>query len=201
MSGFMQSRQVRQKQLRRRSILAAFSGLAFVVSLGCDGPEIKKYSAPREKAELDFTRLDSYRLPDDWTRQANPVELSVATFHAGSGDKPVVVTISRFPGKAGGLAANITRWRGKVGLPAVDDDQMVKELQWLKVDGEKAPYVDLANPNKTDVDRILGVVAERGPVTWFFKMQGPPNQVAQQKAAFEAFIESVKFGGTGANDG
>jgi hypothetical protein len=197
----MQSSQLRHKQLLRCLIQAGFSVMAFVGLSGCDGPDIKKYTAPREKAAPDFTRLDSYRLPDGWTRQAKPVELSVATFQAGSGDKPIVVTINRFGGKGGGLAANVNRWRKQLELAPVDDDQLAKELLWLKVDGEKTPYVDLTNPTKADADRILGLVAERGPVTWFFKMKGPPSQVAQQKAAFEAFIESVKFGGTGASDG
>jgi hypothetical protein len=197
----MQSSSFRPKQLLRRFAQAAFCGVAFVGMLGCDGPEIKKYTAPREKAAPDFTRLDSYQLPPGWTRQAKPVELSVATFQAGSNDKVVTITVSRLPGKAGGLVANLTRWRGKLGLPPIDDDQLPKEMLWLTVDGEKTPYVDLANPAKADSYRILGVVAERGPVTWFFKMQGPPDLVGQQKAAFEAFIESVKFGGTGASDG
>ena len=100
------------------------------------------------------------------------------------------------------MSANIERWRGKVGLEAQkSDEEMRKSLLWLKVDGEKTPYVDLANPGKSDADRILGVVAERGPVTWFFKLQGPPDQVGQRKSEFEAFVESVKFGGTGASDG
>jgi hypothetical protein len=144
--------------------------------------------------------LDKYDLPEGWTRLAKPVEFSVTSFQAGS-DKSLMVTISRLPGKAGGLAANITRWRGKVGLPEITDEQMAKEMQWLTMDGEKTPYIDLANPKKENADRILGVVAERGPVTWFFKMQGPPEQVGLQKATFEKFIESIKFGGTGANDG
>jgi hypothetical protein len=197
----MKNRQLCRKQLLRRLMLAAFSGWVLLGLLGCDGPEIKKYTAPREKAAPDFTRLDSYTVPPGWTRRANPVELSVATFQVGGGDKTAVITLSRFPGKAGGLALNVERWRKKVGLPPIEEEQMNKEMLWLKLSGEKTPYVDLSNPSKADTDRILGVVAERGPVTWFFKMQGPPDLVGQQKAAFEAFIESVKFGGTGASDG
>jgi hypothetical protein len=184
---------------RVAGIALALSALVGLV--GCDRPEVKQYTAPRERTAVDYTRLESYRLPDDWTRLTKPVEFSVASFQVGGGEKPTVVTISRLPGKAGGLAENITRWRGKVGLGPLDEDQLAKEILWLKVDGEKSPYVDLANPKKADAGRILGVIAERGSVTWFFKMQGPPDQVGQQKAAFEAFVESVKFGETGGNDG
>jgi hypothetical protein len=44
------------------------------------------------------------------------------------------------------------------------------------------------------------VVAERGSVAWFFKMQGSYQLVGQEKAAFEAFVQSVKFGAPGANN-
>jgi hypothetical protein len=197
----MHNKQSRQHQSFRRLGLAMLCGLAVMGLLGCDGPEVKKYTVPREKASRDFTRLESYSLPPGWTRLAKPVEFSVASFQAGAADKPVVITVSRLAGNAGGLVANLNRWRGKAGLQTLDEDQMAKDLLWLKVDGEKTPYVDLVNPKQTDANRILGVVAERGPVTWFFKLQGPAPQVDQQKAAFEAFVESIKFGGTGANDG
>jgi hypothetical protein len=192
-----QSRQCHQFY---RLALKTLGVLALIGALGCDHPEIKKYQAPREKAGPDFTRLESYQLPDGWKRLHQPVELSVASFEAGKGDKTVIVTVSRFPGKAGGLAANVNRWRGKVGLSPIEEEQINKELQWLQVDGEKTPYLDLANANKSGSDRILGVIADRGSVTWFFKLQGPPEQVDDQKAAFESFIKSVKFGGTGAKD-
>jgi hypothetical protein len=197
----MQNSQVRPRRPFRRAFGISLAAFVLTGLVGCDRPEVKQYSAPRDRTAPDNTRLESYRLPDGWTRLTKSVELSVASFQVGNGDKPIIVTVSRFPGKAGGLDANITRWRGKVGLEPLDENQAAKDILWLKVDGEKTPYVDLANPKKADADRILGVVAERGPVTWFFKMQGAPDKVGQQKAAFEAFVESIKFGGTGANDG
>jgi hypothetical protein len=186
----------------RGSKLLAVVGLPLALALaGCEPPEVKKYNAPSDSPARDFTRLESYRLPDGWVRQEKAKDFSVATFQIGEGDKAVLATVSRLPGRSGGLEANIERWRGKVGLEPLKQDEMQKSLLWLTVDGEKTPYVDLANPAKSGTDRILGVVAERGPMTWFFKMQGPPEQVGQHKAAFEAFVESVKFGGTGASDG
>jgi hypothetical protein len=136
----------------------------------------------------------------------------LATFEIRKDDKTVLVTISRLPGDGGGMSMNIMRWRGQIGFPkATTDAEFDKDLKEIKeiekgivkltVDGEKASCVDLTNPNKKDAGRILGVVAERGPVTWFFKMHGPAELVEQQQKAFKEFVESVKFGGTGANDG
>ena len=113
--------------------------------------------------------------------------------------KIVLITVSRLPSKVDGLMANLERWCGKVGLPKAIDE---KNILHLMIDGKKTPYVDLKRPDgaKAEVDRLLGVVAERGPVTWFFKLQGPADQVGEQKTAFEAFVTSVKFGDTGAKD-
>jgi hypothetical protein len=188
---------------------------------GCEDPEIKKYSASRDEAVADFTRLADYKVPDGWMRvtkvketakDKDPTKLALATFEIHKADKTVQVTISRLPGSAGGLDFNISRWRGQVGFPKpADEKEFEKEMKdiqvikkgmvTLQVDGKKADYVDLSHPEKKDAGRILGVVINCGSVTWFFKMHGPTELVEQEKEAFKRFVESVKFGGTGANDG
>jgi hypothetical protein len=207
----------------RRVALIGLCGLAIVGLAGCEDPQIKKYSAAREKITPDFTRLGSYKVPEGWTRlnrpqapgkdpNKDPSLQPLATFEVRKGDKSVLVTVSRLPGGAGGLSMNIMRWRGQIGFPkATTDEEFDKELKEIRefeeglpklmVDGEKAAYVDLINPRKKDAGRILGVAVERGPVTWFFKMHGPGELVEQEQKAFKEFVESVKFGGTGANDG
>jgi hypothetical protein len=155
-------------------------------------------------------------VPEGWTRlprskvpNKDPTKEPLATFEIRSGEKVAQVTISRLPGNAGGLNFNIMRWRGQASFPKAANeaelrkelDQIDKDISIWTVDGIKMAYVDLLNPDKKDANRILGVVAERGSVTWFFKMQGPPDLVEQQKTAFKTFVESIRFGGTGANDG
>jgi hypothetical protein len=206
----------RKTQLVRRLALPGLCVLVVLGLVGCDEREIKKYSAAIDKTTTDYTRLGSYRVPDGWSRLAKPKQPSkdpsldpLATFEVRSGEKTASITITRFPGKAGGVNFNIVRWRGQVGFPKAKSDselekemrQVEKEMRELTVDGKSTPYVDISNPDKTDTGRILGVIAERGPVTWFFKMNGPPDLVGQQKAAFEAFVQSVRFGGTGGKDG
>jgi hypothetical protein len=189
----------------RRTAPLWLLGLALCGLAGCEEPQVAKYEAERDKQLPDTTRLSSYELPKGWTRLAKPAELSVATFQVEKNGKIVSITISRLPGRAGGRMANLARWRGMVGLPKAFDEEIDKEIQYLQVDGEKTPYVDYHKPKDADTkdvkyERILGVVAERGPVTWFFKMQGPIDLVGEQKAAFEAFVTSMKFGDTGAKD-
>jgi hypothetical protein len=205
-----------QRQSFHRVALVGMCGLLTLGLLGCEEAEVKKYNAPREKPIPDFTRLAGYKVPEGWTRLAqvrdpskDPSKEALVTFQVRKDDKTVQITVTRFPGTGGGVNFNIMRWRGQIGFPKAANKaemdkemrQIEKDIAMLMVDGEKTPYVDLTNPDKTDAGRILGVVAERGLVTWFFKMHGPSDLVGEQKAAFEAFMQSVKFGGTGANDG
>jgi len=42
-------------------------------------------------------------------------------------------------------------------------------------------------------DRLLGAIVPRGSRTWYFKLTGPPQLVADQEGAFRALIESLQF--------
>ena len=59
----------------------------------------------------------------------------------------------------------------------------------IDVAGQEAHYIDLPGPNQ----HILGVIAERGGRTWFYKVTGTDPLVAKQKGAFEAFVRSIRF--------
>jgi len=51
----------------------------------------------------------------------------------------------------------------------------------------------LTGPESAGGSRILAVMVSRGDISWFFKMRGPADLVGREKAAFEAFIGSVRF--------
>lgn len=140
-----------------------------------------------------------YQTPEGWTAAAKPGAMSVATLQVSAGGQTADVTVTPLSGDAGGLLNNVNRWRGQVGLNPVDEPQLAKEMQKLDVAGTTAPYFDLSGPRG---QRILIAVVPRGDTTWFIKMTGPTELVGKQKAAFEAFIRSLRFeAGPGANDG
>ena len=63
--------------------------------------------------------------------------------------------------------------------------------QPIQVAGQTGALVDLPGPSK----HMIGVIAERDGVTWFYKLVGPDPLVAEQKPAFEAFVRSIRFDG------
>jgi hypothetical protein len=155
---------------------------------------------PAAKAE---SRLPlAYQKPDGWKERPNTSGFALATFQAGEGNPPPLVTITALAGMAGGLTENVKRWRGQLQLPPVSDEEAQKDIRQFKLDGMPAHSVDLSGPASAGAQRqrLLGVVVSRGSQTWFFKMIGPAVLVEKQKAAFEGFVASVKFnGGSGAN--
>ncbi len=107
------------------------------------------------------------------------------------GGASALLTVSKFPPRAGSVAQNINRWRDQVGLEPLDEDAMLKAVKELRVGGSRAMRVDFTGPER----RVLGVVVPRDDFTWFIKMDGPSNLVGKQKAAFDDFVGSVKFDG------
>lgn len=131
-----------------------------------------------------------YQKPAGWEELTNPGPVVLKKFRAGSGDQAAEVSITPLGGTAGGLLANVNRWRAQIGLAPVAQAQVDRELQQIEVEDKASPYVDLVGPKL----RMVTVIISRGEVTWFVKMFGPKDAVAEQKPAFEAFVKSLRFG-------
>jgi len=146
-------------------------------------PDMGKLPPPRS-VPLTYTK------PEGWVESKR--EFSVASFRTAEGG--VEITSSPLAGAAGGLDANINRWRGQVGLPDATPDQLSRDIREINLAGTKASFIDLIGPESAPRrERIVGIVLPRGNMTWFFKMRGPADQVERQLTAFQAFVESVKF--------
>jgi hypothetical protein len=133
----------------------------------------------------------TYQVPAGWTDlPVLPGSIRVAALRVNDGDRTAEVTIIPLAGPAGGLAANVNRWRGEIGLANSADDRITREAKTIDVAGTQATYVDLVGPR----ERTLGVMVPRGEQTWFIKFRGPAELVGKQQSAFEAFVRSLRFG-------
>jgi hypothetical protein len=135
-----------------------------------------------------------YNVPDGWKEVPSQSAFRVASFEVVVDDQRADVSVSPLTGSAGGLAANVNRWRDQLGLPPVDAPALRDSLQQIDVAGAPAQLVHLVAPeSQPNRQAILGAVLQRGDQTWFFKMSGPADLVASQRAAFESFVRSVQF--------
>lgn len=142
-------------------------------------------SAPSASAD----GLPAWQVPTGW-KAAGPKPMRLASFDipdaAGTGD----VSISKLNGDGGGLLANVNRWRGQVGLPALEASALAANSKSVPTaGGEPATWVELVGTDKT----ILGAIVARGDVSWFFKLTAPSAVATRHREAFEQFVRSVRF--------
>jgi hypothetical protein len=101
------------------------------------------------------------------------------------------LAITAFPGDVGGELANLNRWRGQIQLPAVTLAELEATRQRLERNNLQMAVVDIVGTG-ANAQRILGASIPYGGATWFVKLTGPDALVAKEKAAFMAFLDTVK---------
>ena len=102
------------------------------------------------------------------------------------------LSITAFPGDVGGDLANINRWRGQIQLGPIGAGDLASAVQRIERNGLKIGVVDLGGAAGTGAQRIVGAMVPHEGSTWFFKLMGPDALVAKEKAAFMAFLDTVK---------
>jgi len=135
------------------------------------------------------TDLPKWSPPAHW-QSAGEKPMRLASFDIpGDGGAKGDLSISALGGAAGGLLANVNRWRGQVGLAPWSDEQLAKESEVLKFGADSGTLVDLKGADK----RILAVIMPRGERTWFYKLTAPDALVTREREAFVSFVKSVRY--------
>lgn len=137
--------------------------------------------------------MPKWEVPAHWQSQAATTMLLARFAIPGSDGRKAELTVSSFPGDVGGLAANVNRWRGQIGLPPVSGDELTKVTQPIDVHGMKSTLVDIANPNGKPSLRMMTAVVPREGKTWFFKLLGDAAVVEKERAAFMKFLQTIRF--------
>jgi len=135
----------------------------------------------------------TWTAPADWqAKSLGQMRLGSFDVH-GAGDAVADVSMIAFPGEAGGVPANINRWRGQLGLaPLAESDLAGATTSLDGAGGLHFTIVDLAGQSGGAPARMLGAIVSSGGQTYFFKMLGPDALVAGQKQAFLDFLKTVK---------
>lgn len=150
-------------------------------------------SAAAAQSPVASSGQPKWTVPDGW-KEAKGDGVSMAAFAVEEGKRSVRTTVSVLGGND--LLQNMNRWRGQLGLPPWTKEELSKSTKTLTVDGSDGSFVELVGKNsKTDEPQsTLGVIIPRGGSSWFFKLTGDVELAQREKANFEAFVQSVKFG-------
>ena len=146
------------------------------------------------EAADDSSAKPTWDVPAVWqeTPAGQPL---LARFEISGSEGKAEVTVSAFPGAAGGLLANMNRWRGQIGLKAVSQAEAEKLVTSLDVMGGKAMLMDMngQNPGTGQKVRLITAIVPREGQTWFYKLMGDPAVAEREKAAFVKFVQSVRY--------
>lgn len=150
----------------------------------------------QSKSQADSILPITWQAPSAWKAEP-PNQFATAAYSvAGAGR----VTISKLAGDGGGLAANINRWRGQVGLETLPDDQISGQPMPVP---ESDKYLLLFNLNpETPMGKgegIFAAVLTLKSETWFFKFTGKTNKLIENGDAFMAFLQSIRISGSKAS--
>jgi len=199
---------------------AVAASVLAVAALGCDRAEIHSYRVPKsaesasgadallaggagENPSLPQRRPSgavSWSVPASWKEVPTTQQFRLATFDAAG----VEVSLTAFPGSAGGVLANVNRWRGQIGLDPTDDAGLA---QLLTTSREGPTDVSLLSMEGKDGKVMLGAIIVPGDgQTWFLKAMFVKATTDAAKADalradFGAFARSFRLGGTPAGSG
>ena len=133
-------------------------------------------------------------VPSNWTETpAGPMVVKSFSISGDAGQK-ANVSISVFGGGAGGILANVNRWRGQINLPPIEEAALPAATETLDVAGVKATLVDFTGADKAgQPSRLLAAIVAHGGETWFYKLTGDGPLVGREKAGFVRFVQSVRY--------
>jgi hypothetical protein len=175
-----------------------FEGKASQTELPPSHPPIDSGSIASSRApaaQASSAGKPNWQVPSGW-QEVDAGQFLVAKFKlVGEGNAQAAVNVSMSAGDGGGLEANVNRWRGQLGLPAMASTELSSAVQTLDIPGGKAMLIEM---NGTDArtgqaSRLVGAMVPKGTQTWFYKLMGDQAVVDREKKTFTHFLETAKY--------
>lgn len=185
------------------------SFIALGLSLAaCSEPQISFYEVPREAPAQNDQMVQTatntgaaprpagaqleWDQPSTWSEKPGS-EMRLGSYAFTNPDGAEAdISVTSFPDAAGGLVANINRWRGQVGLPPVAEGDLDSAAERIEVAGLPAWLIDAEGTSNGAPARLIGAIVPVSGTSWFFKMIGPDEVVASQRETFRSWLGSVR---------
>ena len=138
-----------------------------------------------------------FNAPESWA-ESDGSSMRIASYEAPlEGFEPADFSITRFPGDAGGITANVNRWRQQIGLRPWSDSQVNSNKETIEVGGLDFVLFDLKPQTDADKERvkerILAAVVKHDGKSWFYKLRGDIFLVETQRNKFRQLVHSSRF--------
>jgi len=175
----------------------AFSEGEAVAGLPASHPPIDSASPAAAAAPVGASAAGkpTWVVPGTWKEVAGGQFLVAKFVISGAGAAQAAVNVSMSGGAGGGLAGNINRWRGQLGLNQLSEEEAAKLATPIDNAGSPIRLVDLSGTDARSGQkaRLVGAIVPQGDQTWFYKLMGDESVVAGQKEAFVSFVQTAKY--------
>ncbi len=160
------------------------SGATFAVSAqpAARPDELPAPPAPAGASALNWT------LPNGWTESA-PGGMRYATLKPPTPGR-IDVSVIVLPGPAGGELANVNRWRGQLGLPAIDERALAAARTPIQTTAGTVSVYDFSSEGEKKSRLVAGLAVVDGN-TWFVKMMGDAGPVGAARSDFIHLLRSL----------
>ena len=176
--------------------------LIFLLFFGCqdkDSQGVDSYRiAKPEKAMIQLnsnsiqtTDLFSWTIPSGWI-PVSSTQFSKANYLIPTATGSADLSVSYFGGDAGGIDANVNRWRTQLGLKEVNKEQI--ELMGEKFSSNIGEYrvFKIINPNNDERGFLCSVIFTKNQ-TIFIKLETYPSIIDSFKKQFIEFSSSFDY--------
>jgi hypothetical protein len=196
---------------RASSALAACAVLLALA--GCGGDDVSRYRVPKQAGassgepapggpmagmagsvppppDVSATGELQWALPKGWT-ETRAGGMRYATIKPTAAGK-IDVSVTVFPGTAGGEVANVNRWRNQIGLPPVDEAALGRDRKALRSPAGSLAVFDYTSDGQTKTRLVAAILFADGN-SWFVKMVGDAGPVAASRPDFIRLLESLRL--------
>jgi hypothetical protein len=132
----------------------------------------------------------AWTLPKGWT-EAKGSGMRYATLQPSVQGK-TEVSIVMLTGTVGGELANVNRWRGQIGLKAVDEAALPKLRTAVNSKAGVVALYDFSSESQAKSRMVVGMLATADG-SWFLKLNGDADAVSAARAGFATFLETLRL--------
>ncbi|HWH70383.1 MAG TPA: hypothetical protein VNT26_13435 [Candidatus Sulfotelmatobacter sp.] len=159
------------------------------------GADTRMPSAAATAVTASAAAKPTWQVPANWQETPGGPFLVAKFVITGAEKAQANVNVSMSAGTGGGVAGNVNRWRGQLGLEQMPEAEVSKSLTSLDTTAGKAMLVDMTGTDAKSGQkaRLVGAIVPQADQTWFFKLMGNEQVVGQEKEAFTKFVQTAKF--------
>ena len=174
-----------------------FSTLLVLIFIGCnENSSIRHYYVVKtetNKINSNNSTLSkealTYNAPEDWvesTGSSMRIASYTVPYNGGFGDLSVI----RLGGDAGGIVANVNRWRGQLNLPPVNKENINKITFFGKGNSASYKWFKIINDNEPTSAFLCAILPEKN-TTLFIKLNLPIAAITEVESEFLDFCSSI----------